>query len=212
MFQNGIANCRWGDANLHGGNPYYGTTQAGEIDYSNLSPNGYPSMKIYASAPEIDEYFYAVHPGDHIVFCAWLKTDGTSAIPYGVNIGIDFYGNGYSIDGLPSSGSELNYFSGTTWNPTSPSNPHWVSTTGTAAGYNVMYVRWGTTNWVQMQYDFIVPNVAYTKCPYIAYPHTIPSTYINSVVLWVGSQEAVGNLVYGSHTAWIADSEFYINP
>jgi hypothetical protein len=209
MFQNGVANCRWGDANLHSGNPYYGETQAGEKDDVVTSPNGYSSIKYYPSAGEIDNYFYPVKPGDHVIYIVWIKTGGTSATEKGARCGIDFYGNGYSLDGLPSGGTEMfNVFSATPYNPTTAPTASWSSTTGVASGYNVMYIRWGTSGWTQMKYDFIVPEKFYTKCYYVGEPYDIPATQIDNVIPWIDIRDVDAE----GPDAWFSDSELYINP
>jgi len=177
--------------------------QITHVDYSVLH-DGHPSMRIEHHvegvdpnrAREIDVSWFAVKPGDHIVFKCWIKT-GPQASGYandlglrwgsGGRIGIDFYGE--------------NYIGGVSYNPKGAS-PTTNSPSSTEQRAN--YVLWGS-DWEFRTIDLIVP-------PYFASDgYVFPEgemKLVKGIIPWA---QAWSNEP-GTGIAWFADAELYINP
>ncbi len=89
------------------------------------------------AASELDGKFIYVHPGDHVVYKAWLWTDassiGDSNPRSGAVIGIDLYGSNGRL-------AEVSTPDGTPTYPTYPSS------------HLQDVVPWGSYRWVQVYY------------------------------------------------------------
>jgi hypothetical protein len=158
MFQDGIANCSWGDAKYHNGDAYYSIWQAGTIDYNNLSPNGNPSLRYLGEIGEIDGYPFPVSVGDRVIFSCWIKTGSVSGHTVGgARISCDMYAGGQIVDGL--AGATYSTFDQP---PIDHPVSYFVSSKNSLKGWNVGIIDFGH-DWVQMIYDVIVPSDYYTN-------------------------------------------------
>jgi hypothetical protein len=195
------------------------------IDYS-VTYNGQPSIK---SAPhvvgvdlnnarECNTPWIHVHPGDHIVFRAWVKTEAYTISSHGdgARIGIDFYSNGI-VDTQPhgelintgaTSYAYPNYHSSGDWHYIWAYEPTpWVDYRPTSFVDTVestYRIQWGASDWTMVEWDVIVPSRSYT----IRTDGTaINSCQINGIIAWLDCRDAIDGA-----SAWFANTQLYINP
>jgi hypothetical protein len=180
---------------------FSGDITGGYAPYASVSytttHNGNPSIRIgpdYSSRQtrEVDGKWVNIHPGDHVIFSCWIKTDSFSGTTYpwsGGRIGIDLYipvGDGsVSIidDGHP---------------------------TDQESSKGICVVGWGK-DWTKVTWDFVVPStVYYSAREWISGQLvTIPipnGAQIGGCIVWLDARE-----LKDSAYAYFADSELYIN-
>jgi hypothetical protein len=166
------------------------------LDYNNLY-NGNPSIRISPTGStanygrECDGPWFAIKPGDHIVFTAWMKTTASSngdKTPWsGIRIGIDFYAANGDITGTQS-----------------PDGSVWTPSGGWPAGQT--FVNWGTGTWTQIRMDFIVQSQypgGQSGYNYSPGQMVTPTCIIPWVQVCTNTDQGQG---------WFADTQLYINP
>ncbi|MDD1744793.1 MAG: hypothetical protein LUQ20_03135, partial [Candidatus Methanoperedens sp.] len=165
-----------------------------------VTHNSNPSIRLdqHTSADantgrECDSLWFAVKPGDHIIYKCWIKISASGigdTNPFsGARIGIDFY-DSKRITGLQSDGK------------------HGIYPNEDAQAISDHYVHWGTSGWVQRTIDFTVPNtMASDGTPYPEGQLHTPTGMILWMQVWSSS--------YGSTDpgqAWFSEAALYINP
>ncbi len=189
MFQGGV--CEWGDYDLYG-EVRYGTGEQISYRDNNVLHNGHSSIRIDGPNSvnlyrEVNEGWYSVKPGDHIVFKCWVKTAAlTSGTGKGAIIGFDCVGNNIRV------------MEAHTRNPQSGVWDY------PQTGYAV-YVPYGS-DWTLLTLDTTIPATYYTH-DYNGKP--ISPTQIQIIGLWITGSWHDQDM-YPS--VWFADAEFYINP
>lgn len=161
------------------------------IDNS-VTRNG-PSLRTESTANagrEVNSAWYTIHPGDHFVFRAWIKTGDSPNYngnpSYGARIGCDFLG--YSlVDG-------------------------WQRVYCVPLVSYGSWVPWGTNEWTMIEWDFVVPgdyfdtNMNWGDANY-GVPGSLSPRQIGGCMAWLATQP---NAEAGD--VWFSDIEIYINP
>jgi hypothetical protein len=168
-----------------------GGKTAVEIDHNPTYPSQW-----YAGPGdrELDGSYITIHPGDHIVYKAWLWTDasttGDSSVYSGAVMGLDIYGSNGRL-------CEISTPDGTTTYPTYP----------LAHLQNI--VPWGSYRWVQVTVDFTV-QWQYMADPWGAYGSG--GTYATPIAFipYIAGDSTHATSEYGR--MYVAGTELYINP
>ena len=168
--------------------------------------NGQPTIRIDPTGSstdpdrENDGPWITVHPGDHLVFSGWVKTQastiGDTYMYHGICLGVDFYGANGRICGVSS-----------------PTGQPWTPSGGYPSDNGAEFVSWGHTSWVQIKIDFTVAS---------QYPaDTFGSGFGTNFAYSVGQMVApVALIPYfwcmnssgDTASAWFAGAVLYINP
>lgn len=200
MFQGGT--CRWGDYHLFG-DVYYGDVSKTQITHKDnkVLHNGHSSIRIDGPhtqnnwAREVNEYFYAVKPGDRVVLKVWIKANPSTIGPGGI-AGFDFYGPyGRISECHPRTiQSEI-------WRVDANGYP----ISGDNMAGSAIYVPYGS-DWSMSILDVTIPATYYSgNADRTSYPKPVQ---ISSIGLWIGASWNRNE----SASIWFADAEFYINP
>jgi hypothetical protein len=194
MFQGGGV-CKWGDYNLHGGIYYGDLIPWHQLAHKDdiVTHNGHSSIRLdgprtsYNWGREINHNWIKVKPGDHIVFRAYIKTEGCN-YGWGGSIGVDLYSSNGRLWEVhkrePQSGI---------WNL-----PH------TGVFVTVPYNR----DWTLYTLEFDIPTTPFTRTD--DGTPVNPPAYVAGLIPWLGASHNNDNTDNGS--VWFADAEFYINP
>jgi hypothetical protein len=144
----------------------------------------------FNTARECNTGWFAVKPGDHIIFRCWMKTS-SAANPAnndnpnygGARIGIDLYGKDCIIYSHPTAGAEC-YAS---------------------------FVPFGS-DWTLKTWDFVVPDTYFDANmnwgdPDYGVPGSIPPQQVIGAIAWMGVLP-----VNEAGIGWFSDAELYIIP
>ncbi len=146
------------------------------------------------ASAELDGFYISIHPGDHIVYKAWLWTDASSIGDTnqhsGAVLGIDLYGSQGRL-------CEVSTPEGTTTYPSYPST------------HLQDVVPWGSYRWVQVSINFVVQG-QYMADPWGAYgaggTYAAPIAFIP----WICADSAHSSQETGK--IYVTNTELYINP
>jgi len=161
-----------------------------------MDHNSYLITQWYAgpAVSELDGGWVAIHPGDHIVYKAWLYAESSSigdASPNsGAVLGLDLYGSKGRL-------CEISTPEGT---PTYPNYP---------ATHTQDVVQWGTFKWVQVTIDFTVQS-QYMADPWGAYGSGGTYDTPNAFIPWICADSSNSQNEYGH--IYVCNTELYINP
>jgi hypothetical protein len=128
----------------------YPVTQGGQTCMKLLAYSTYPYTGTYGICDrEIDSAYRSIHPGDTIVFSAWLWTEASSigdqSSKQGIGIALDAYGSGGRINQI--------------------NNKNGIGTPDYSNGvfdYDMGYLPWGSGGWVHFSMTWTVPSTLQT--------------------------------------------------
>ena len=158
------------------------------VDTNVVYVNGDPTIRIDAHtsadtnyAREADTNWFAVSPGQQIVFSCWMKTSASSqgyngAIGYGARIGVSFYDSGF-IQDISWSGA--------------------YTTQSTYQQVTNNFVPWNTNSWTLKTLSFVVPPIVYDANGVAHNP--------TGIIPWLQ-----GTPVTDSGSVWFADATLTI--
>ena len=164
-----------------------------------MAYDAYPYVGLWGyGSREIDSAWTPIHPGDTVVFSAWIWTDastiGDSEYGHSANIGIDAYGSVGRI-------TQIN-------------NKDGIGTPTYSNGvfdYTWVHVPWGSGAWVHVSETWIVPNTLQTDGA-SAYSNSAGYTVVPcAIIAWIGSGAPDHAPIEGA-AIYVRDIELCINP
>ena len=191
------------------------------LDEATVGPTGQPSIQVHGpdtsgrNTGEVDGAWIAVSPGDHVIMTVWVKTTASSPNidqQGGAVFGWDFDAHtsqGYGIIGYTHdlqaghpNGSERGWGPDQFGHTGEGDEPDFSCVAG-----EICRVPWGTTDWTQIVWDFIVPT-SYYSWVWTSGAVACDAVQIDSLVPWF----EVRNIVADDGYAWFSDPELFVNP